>query len=54
MPDRSDLSELIVTDRRSLQEACRALADAGKFGFDTEFIRERSYVPQVCLIQAAT
>ena len=54
MPGRSDLSELIVADRPSLAEACRALAEAGKFGFDTEFIRERSYVPQVCLIQAAT
>ncbi len=54
MSDESDLSELIVTDRAALAEACGALAAPGKFGFDTEFIRERSYVPQVCLIQAAT
>jgi len=43
-----------VTDGASLTEACRALAAPGKFGFDTEFIRERSYEPQLCLIQAAT
>ena len=54
MTDRPDPSELMVTDGASLAEACRALAAAGKFGFDTEFIRERSYEPQICLIQAAT
>jgi len=43
----------IADDPASLADACRALAEAGRFGFDTEFIRERSYVPQVCLIQAA-
>lgn len=44
----------IAADPASLADACRALREAGRFGFDTEFIRERSYAPQVCLIQAAT
>ncbi len=44
----------IADDPASLRDACRVLREAGRFGFDTEFIRERSYVPQVCLIQAAT
>jgi len=44
----------MVTDTAKLRRVCRALRAAGTFGFDTEFIRERSYLPQLCLIQAAT
>lgn len=43
---------MIATDH-ALATLCSELKACGAFGFDTEFIRERSYVPQLCLIQAA-
>lgn len=46
--------EPMVTSSRRLREVCRRLRETGVFGFDTEFIRENSYLPQLCLIQAAT
>jgi ribonuclease D len=52
--ENTDPSEFLVTDKKQFREVCKALRDAGTFGFDTEFIRERSYQPQLCLIQAAT
>lgn len=36
-----------------LEEFCRALEQAGWIGLDTEFIRERTYYPQFCLLQVA-
>jgi len=50
----TDPSQFMVTDTAALRQVCKVLREAGTFGFDTEFIRERSYVPQLCLIQAAT
>ena len=47
-------AELMVTTNRRLGEVCRRLRTAGTFGFDTEFIRENSYLPQLCLVQVAT
>ena len=52
--ESTDPSEFLVTDSKQFHEVCKALREAGMFGFDTEFIRERSYLPQLCLIQAAT
>ncbi len=47
-------AELMVTTSRQMREVCRRLRSAETFGFDTEFIRENSYRPQLCLVQAAT
>ncbi len=44
----------IITDSKEFAVLCRTLREAGAFGFDTEFIRERSYRPQLCLLQVAT
>ncbi|MCD6364921.1 MAG: ribonuclease D, partial [Planctomycetes bacterium] len=52
-PRKTDQTELMVTDEKSLLDVCDTLRAAGTFGFDTEFIRERSYEPQLCLIQVA-
>ncbi len=52
--EKTDPSEFLVTDPKQFHDVCQTLKAAGKFGFDTEFIRERSYQPQLCLIQAAT
>jgi ribonuclease D len=37
-----------------MAEACKALREAGSFAFDTEFVGEDIYTPEICLIQAAT
>ncbi len=43
----------MITDAAALGEACGEFRRAGCVGFDTEFIRERSYFPKLCLVQAA-
>ena len=37
-----------------LVELCSHLRKVGKFGFDTEFVTEDTYTPQLCLVQVAT
>jgi len=53
-PWSRDPAELMVTTSRQLRDVCSHLRTAGTFGFDTEFIRENSYRPQLCLVQAGT
>jgi len=43
-----------VTDQQALETHCRHWRDAGRFAFDTEFIRDDSYDAQLCLIQVTT
>jgi ribonuclease D len=43
----------IVTDQAALEELCAELAEAPYITVDTEFLRERTYWPQLCLIQVA-
>ncbi len=44
--------EHITTDR-GLAKLCANLADAESIAFDTEFVSEHSYRPELCLIQVA-
>lgn len=44
----------IITDDASLAEFCTRLKGSEFLAIDTEFIRERTYFPQLCLIQIAT
>jgi ribonuclease D len=46
--------ERVITDQGGLSELCASIAAAGRFAFDTEFVGEDSYQPEVCLIQVAT
>lgn len=44
----------MIADNEALIALCVALKAAGVFAYDTEFIGETSYHPQLCLIQVAT
>jgi len=44
----------IIRDRATLTQVCESLAAAGAIGLDTEFMRERTYFAQLCLVQLST
>src|SRR5215813_3052111 len=44
----------LISDSAELAEACDKLAGSDFLAVDTEFHRETTYWPQVCLIQAAS
>src|ERR1700754_5203401 len=43
----------LITDTEALVEACKRLSGGDFLAVDTEFHRETTYWPQVCLIQVA-
>ena len=43
----------LITDTESLDQLCERLADGGFVAVDTEFMRENTYWPDVCLFQVA-
>jgi ribonuclease D len=49
-----ELVEQIVTGPEDLAEVCAHLAASRRFGFDTEFVGENTYHPDLCLVQVAT
>jgi ribonuclease D len=46
--------EIVVADPQALVECCARIASADTIGFDTEFVGEETYEPELCLIQVAT
>jgi ribonuclease D len=48
------MSELYVDNPRALAELCAALRDSPWLALDTEFFRESTYYPKLCLIQVGT
>ena len=48
------MSELLVSDQADFEELCDHIRQAGIVAFDSEFISEYSYRPQLCLLQLAT
>ncbi len=53
MPNQSAGYQIINT-QRGLEELVAHLYESGTFAFDTEFIPEETYEPELCLIQIAT
>jgi ribonuclease D len=49
-----DLPEHFVTDEDQLKDCLEHLAAAPAVGFDTEFVGEDSYRPELCLVQVST
>ena len=47
-------SDRLVDDAQSLAELVLAIAEAPLVALDTEFVREQTYYPRLCLIQVAT
>ncbi|MFK8031663.1 MAG: ribonuclease D [Gammaproteobacteria bacterium] len=47
------MSDGLVDSAQELAEVCRQIDDATHVALDTEFIRQRTYRPQLCLIQIA-
>jgi ribonuclease D len=43
----------LISNQRDLNRFCRVAADASVIGFDTEFVSEDRYRPELCLIQVA-
>ena len=44
---------MLITDSSELITFCEALADAPYLAVDTEFLREKTYAAQLCLVQIA-
>jgi len=44
----------MIADAEGLDALCRAVDKIGWFAFDTEFVGEDQYSPEVCLIQVAS
>ncbi|HAD25031.1 MAG TPA: ribonuclease D, partial [Alphaproteobacteria bacterium] len=43
----------VITDTAALSDCCNRLAKAEFITVDTEFIRDKTYWPRLCLIQIA-
>lgn len=51
---RKSIPEHLVVTPGQLRECCEDISRHSAIGFDTEFVGEDTYVPQLCLIQIAT
>jgi ribonuclease D len=50
----ASLETVFVADPRALSSAVAAIRDADLVGFDTEFVGESTYEPELCLLQVST
>ncbi len=48
------MSQLLITRQSEFDELCEHLKSSGEVAFDTEFVSEHTYRPQLCLLQFAT
>lgn len=48
------MSSRLIEDQQSFETLCQQIAEEGQVAFDTEFVSEYSYRPELCLLQFAT
>lgn len=48
------MSDRLITEQDEFEDFCAHIRQAGAVAFDTEFISENTYRPQLCLVQLAT
>ena len=44
----------LITDQDRFEELCDHIRQSGEVAFDTEFLSEHTYRPELCLLQFAT
>src|SRR5260370_8563450 len=44
----------LITDQDQFEELCDHIRQSGEVAFDTEFLSEHTYRPELCLLQFAT
>jgi ribonuclease D len=49
----ADVKHEVITTDQQLRDFCRDLASAKQIAFDTEFVSEDTFRPQLCLVQVA-
>jgi ribonuclease D len=54
MPNSTPPEYRLITTTQALQTMVEELAETTELALDTEFMREKTYYPQLCLIQLAT
>lgn len=47
-------SSLLIDDQAQFDELCEHIRAAGVVAYDTEFVSEHTYLPELCLLQLAT
>lgn len=45
---------LLIDDQAQFEELCEHIRSAGVVAYDTEFVSEHTYLPELCLLQLAT
>ena len=48
------MSSTLITEQSRFDELCQEIESAGEVAFDTEFVSEFTYRPELCLLQFAT
>lgn len=48
------MAERLIVDQREFESLCQHIREAGLVAFDTEFVSEHTYRPELCLLQFAT
>jgi ribonuclease D len=48
------MTHRLITEQDEFEDLCRHIREAGRAAFDTEFVSEDTYRPELCLLQFAT
>lgn len=48
------MTEALIDNQADFEQLCGEIRAAGRVAFDTEFVSEHSYLPELCLMQFAT